>query len=104
MKKNEIREYLNDYAWLNNNNYGTHTLHLFYKNYCIVINGYWEYYNKLEIIIYKFNEKFTNITIAYHNDNIEEIEKILGKKFRNNTYETLQKKIVKIIKSNIENN
>ena len=73
MKKNEIREYLNDYAWLNNNNYGTHTLHLFYKNYCIVINGYWEYYNKLEIIIYKFNEKFTNITIAYHNDNIEEI-------------------------------
>ena len=104
MKKNEIREYLNDHAWLNNNNYGTHTLHLFYKNYCIVINGYWEYYNKLEIIIYKFNEKFTNITIAYHNDNIEEIEKILGKKFRNNTYETLQKKIVKIIKSNIENN
>ena len=40
MKKNEIREYLNDYAWLNNNNYGIHTLHLFYKNYCIVINGY----------------------------------------------------------------
>ena len=46
MKKNEIREYLNNHAWLNNNNYGTHTLHLFYKNYCIVINGYWEYYNK----------------------------------------------------------
>ena len=30
MKKKEIREYLNDYALLNNNNYGTHTLHLFY--------------------------------------------------------------------------
>ena len=55
MKKKEIREYLNTRAWLNNDNYGSHTLHLFYKNYCIVINGYWEYYNKLEIIIYKFN-------------------------------------------------
>lgn len=98
MKKN-IKESLNWYTWRNNKEYGTHTHHDFYKNYCFVINGYWEYYNKLEILIYKYNEKNDNITIVYHNDNEEEIKEILGRKFRENSYATLHRKIVKFINS-----
>lgn len=101
MRKN--KENLSYYVWFNDNNYGTHSHCDFYKNYCIAIHGYWEYYNKLEIIIYKYNEKNNNIIVVYHNNNEEKIKEILGKNFRKNTYETLHKKIVKFINSNIEN-
>ena len=89
---------LNDYVWLKgNNNYGTHTFCDFYKNYCISINGYYEYYNKLEIIIHKYDEKNNNIIKVYYNNNQEEIKKCLGKKFRENSYNTLHKKIKNLI-------
>ena len=101
MRKN--KENLSYYVWLNDNNYGTHSYCDFYKNYCTAIHGYWEYYNKLEIIIYKYNEKNNNITVTYRNNNENEIKEILGKNFRKNTYATLHKKIVKFINSSIEN-
>ena len=70
----------------------------YYKNYYIVINGYYDTYDFMKILIYKLNEK-NNIIKVYENNSREEILEMFGKNLQENSYNTVHKKIVNFIKT-----
>ena len=95
MTKNQ--EYLERIIFIKNT-LSTRDFTDYYKNYYIVINGYYDTYDFMKISIYKLNEK-NNIIKVYENSSREEILEMFGNNLQENSYNTVHKKIVNFIKA-----
>ena len=96
MTKNQ--EYISRVVWLKES-LSTHDFTDCYKNYCIVIKGYYDSYDFLNLIIYKLVRNNTSVLKVYENLNREEILMLFGNKLQENSNNTVHKKIINFIKN-----
>ena len=96
MTKNQ--DYICRVVWLKES-LSTRDFMDWYKNYCIVIKGYYDSYDFVNLIIYKLVRNNTSIVKVYENLNREEILMLLGNKLQENSYNTVHKKIINFIKN-----
>ena len=96
MTKNQ--DYISRVVWLKES-LTTYDFMDWYKNYCIVIKGYYESYDFMNLIIYKLVRDNTSILKVYENLNREEISMLFGNKLQENSYNTVHKKIINFIKN-----
>ena len=96
MTKNQ--EYISRVVWLKES-LSTHDFKDCYKNYCIVIKGYYDSYDFMNLIIYKLVGNNTSVLKVYENLNREEILMLFGNKLQENSYNTVHRKIINFIKN-----
>ena len=96
MTKNQ--DYICRVVWLKES-LSTRDFMDWYKNYCIVIKGYNDSYDYMNLIIYKLVRDNTSVLKVYENLNREEILMLLGNKLQENSYNTVHKKIINFIKN-----
>ena len=96
MTKNQ--DYISRVVWLKES-LSTRDFMDWYKNYCIVIKGYYESYDFMNLIIYKLVRNNTLVLKVYENLNREEILMLFGNKLQENSYNTVHKKIINFIKN-----
>ena len=96
MPKNQ--DYISRVVWLKES-LTTRDFMDWYKNYCIVIKGYYDSYDYMNLIIYKLVRNNTSVLKVYENLNREEILMLLGNKLQENSYNTVHKKIINFIKN-----
>ena len=96
MTKNQ--DYISRVVWLKES-LTTRDFMDWYKNYCIVIKGYNDSYDFMNLIIYKLVRNNTSILKVYENLNREEISMLFGNKLQENSYNTVHKKIINFIKN-----
>ena len=96
MTKNQ--DYISRVVWLKES-LSTRDFMDWYKNYCIVIKGYYDSYDYINLIIYKLVRDNTSVLKVYENLNREEILMLLGNKLQKNSYNTVHKKIINFIKN-----
>ena len=96
MTKNQ--DYICRVVWLKES-LSTRDFMDWYKNYCIVIKGYNDSYDYMNLIIYKLVRNNTSVLKVYENLNREEILMLLGNKLQENSYNTVHKKIINFIKN-----
>ena len=96
MTKNQ--DYICRVVWLKES-LSTRDFMDWYKNYCIVIKGYNDSYDFMNLIIYKLVRNNTSVLKVYENLNREEILMLLGNKLQENSYNTVHKKIINFIKN-----
>lgn len=72
----------------------------YYKNYYIVIKGYYDTYDFMNLIIYKLVRNNTTTLKVYENLNRENILELFGKRLQKNSYSTIHKKLVNFINDN----
>ena len=77
----------------------THDFIDYYKNYCIVIKGYYDSYDSMNLIIYKLVRNNTSVLRVYENLNREEILEMFGKNLQENSYNTIHKKLINFIRT-----
>ena len=71
----------------------------YYKNYCIVIKGYYDSHDLMNLIIYKLVRNNTSVLKVYENSNRKEILMLFGNKLQENSYNTVHRKIINFIKN-----
>ena len=96
MTKNQ--DYISRVVWLKES-LSTHDFMDCYKNYCIVIKGYYDSYDFMHLIIYKLVRNNTSVLKVYENLNREEISMLFRNKLQENSYNTVHKKIINFIKN-----
>lgn len=72
-----------------------------YKNYSYCITDFYSDFCHMSIVIFKLT-KAGNIKLIYENNCLEEITELFGKNFRNNSINTVRKKIADFIKAYLE--
>ena len=96
MTKNQ--DYICRVVWLKES-LSTRDFMDWYKNYCIVIKGYNDSYDFMNLIIYKLVRNNTSVLKVYENLNREEILMLFGNKLQENSNNTVHKKIINFIKN-----
>ena len=72
-----------------------------YKNYGYCITNFYNRFGIMNIAIFKLTKQ-GNIIKVYENDNSEDIINLFGKNFRNNSIDTVRRKVADFIKINLE--
>ena len=104
MRKLTNREFLESCAFRYAVDHYFHTIDCFistYKDYGYCINNFYNSFGVMNIAIFKLT-KAGNIKLIYENKYLEDIIKLFGENFRNNSIDTVRRKIADFIKINLE--
>ena len=72
-----------------------------YKNYGYCISNFYNSFGLMNIAIFKLT-KAGNIKLIYENNYLEDITNLFGENFRNNSIDTIRRKVADFIKINLE--
>ena len=72
-----------------------------YKNYSYCITNFYNNFCFMSITIFKLTKE-GNVKVAYENNNLEDIIELFGKNFKNNSINTVRRKIGEFIKIHLE--
>ena len=72
-----------------------------YKNYGYCISNFYNSFGLMNIAIFKLTKQ-GNIKLIYENNYLEDIINLFGENFRNNSIDTVRRKIADFIKTNLE--
>ena len=72
-----------------------------YKNYSYCITNFYNKFGIMNIVIFKLTKE-GNIKLIYENNYLEEITELFGKNFKNNSINTIRRKVADFIKINLE--
>lgn len=104
MRRLTDKEFLKRKAFIyatNNYNNVTNCFISTYKNYSYCITNFYNNFCFMSITIFKLTKE-GNIKVVYENNNLEDIIKLFGKNFRNNSINTVRRKIGEFIKIYLE--
>lgn len=104
MRKLTDKEFLEKKAFyyiVNNNFNVTECFISTYKNYSYCITNFYNNFDIINIKIFKLTKE-GNIKVVYENNNLEDIIKLFGKNFRNNSIDTVKRKVREFIKIYLE--
>ena len=72
-----------------------------YKNYGYCISNFYNSFGLMNIAIFKLTKQ-GNIKLIYENNYLEDIINLFGENFRNNSIDTVRRKVANFIKINLE--
>ena len=72
-----------------------------YKNYGYCISNFYNSFGLMNIAIFKLTKQ-GNIKLIYENNYLEDIINLFGENFRNNSIDTVRRKVADFIKINLE--
>ena len=72
-----------------------------YKNYGYCISNFYNSFSIMNIAIFKLTKQ-GNIKLIYENNYLEDIINLFGENFRNNSIDTVRRKVANFIKINLE--
>ena len=72
-----------------------------YKNYGDCISNFYNSFGLMNIAIFKLTKQ-GNIKLIYENNYLEDIINLFGENFRNNSIDTVRRKVANFIKINLE--
>ena len=72
-----------------------------YKNYGYGISNFYNSFGLMNIAIFKLTKQ-GNIKLIYENNYLEDIINLFGENFRNNSIDTVRRKVANFIKINLE--
>ena len=104
MRKSTNKEFLERIAFRYAIDHYSHITDCFistYKEYGYCISNFYNSFSIMNIAIFKLTKQ-GNIIKVYENDNSEDIINLFGKNFRNNSIDTVRRKVADFIKINLE--
>ena len=104
MRKLTNKEFLEGKAFRYAVDHYFHTIDCFistYKDYGYCITNFYNRFDIMNIAIFKLTKQ-GNIKLIYENKYLEDIINLFGKNFRNNSIDTVRRKVADFIKINLE--
>lgn len=104
MKKLTNKEFLEGKAFRYAVDHYFNTIDCFistYKNYGYCISNFYNSFELMNIAIFKLTKQ-GNVKLIYENNYLEDIINLFGKNFRNNSIDTVRRKVADFIKTNLE--